>query len=268
MVKGSSKKGLIKFTPLFVVLPFLMATSPLPPSEPSRTEYHDISVSVTQLGESQRYQGKQEYQLDVENIGEECAFKCIRQANDTRPILSFDVQTNDSIFYEEMVKPSEHFLVNVIASEEDDWSSFNFYSEKLSIFDEAVTYENLSFSFEKSYGMNNYIYELKGKISHTDTRYYYGYIVDVSYLGKEYSLYINPEDGLRTKEELNLDELTINSLKAYRSSYERTNESRITIFYHFLQYGFLYALVLFVGLPVLIIGTILIVKAIQKKKDK
>ena len=74
--------------------------------------------------------------------------------------------------------------MNVIVSEEYDWSSFNFYSEKLSIFDEAVTYKNLSFSFEKSYGMNNYIYELKGKLSHTDTRYYYGYIVDVSYLGK------------------------------------------------------------------------------------
>ena len=267
MAKGRSNLNLLKATMLLSTFPFLMATSPLPPREPSKTRYDDISFEATYVGINKQDTRYKEYEIDVQNIGEECVFYSLYQEYGTNPYLNLEIKRSEYVFYNEMLKPSEHMLVKAIsAGEISDWSAYHFYAEKLSILDENVTFNNLSLDKPRYLATGNCIYELKGEISNENNQYYYGYILDVSYLGKEYSLYINPEYGITTANELDLNQLTIKSAKAYRSSYERANETSLNVTYHLLQYGIYYVLAIFIGVPVVIFSIIMIIKAFKKKK--
>lgn len=257
MTKERSNLILLKATMLLSTLPFLMATSPLPPKEPSKTRYDDISIEISYLGIAEEYSGytRHQYQLDVKNIGEECAFYYLQQESGTKPIFYFDIKQSDSIFYSEMLKPSEHMIVKIGWKDEiSDWSIYHFYSEKLSTIDEDVTFTGIYLDKTNTSREDIFTYELKGKISNINNHYYYGYLLDVSYSGKNYVVYMNPEYGLQTKIELDLNQLTINDVKAYRSTYQKSNETGLNVFYHFMQYGIFYLLGIFVVLPIIIIG--------------
>ena len=262
-MKYKTRSNRIKWAPLLLGLPLLMASKTLPAKEPKKEYYRDITVEATFIREINPIQREYEYELKITNVGDEYAFNYVMQEYGKNGTLYCTTLSNDEqIFNSLMIKPGSYVLDRIKTYEiVNDFSFYTFVTEKLSIPDENIVFRDNY--LEK---VSDLCYELKGTIKNR-TNHYYGYVLDITYLDQDYSVFINPENGLRTKVDLDLDKLTIKGIKAFKSYYERPIEDPDNPFYHINRYGVAYIIILFVALPI-IIGPIIILVIINKRKKK
>lgn len=244
-----------------MVVPFIMGTKALNNPTPSKGRCDNISLNFSYIGINSDYFDYHSYEIEIENTGDECVFHSLYQDYDDENRLSIDNKNNDSLFSGEMFKPSEHHTVVVNSKNEiTDWSNYHFYVQKLDIPDEGVTYSDLHLE-KTSTSSSASTYYLRGEINNRAGNYYYGYIADISYKGNDYSVYFS-DKGITAKEDLDLEQLTINNLKAYRSSYKMDDRQQ----YLFLRYGIIVFFVVPLFLPFIIILIVQLVKFIKRKK--
>ena len=250
---------------LLPILPFLMATAALPSPTASIEKYGDISINGTYLGPDSEFDPKMyQYELDIENIGSDYALPSFTHEY-SKIYLYLNGYSDSYLFSNHLVAPGEHvkFKVKTDKSDNiDDWSKFDIALYSYSIIDEDVSFQNLF--FEKTKYGNGYYYVLKGKIEHL-SNYYYDLVFDVVYKNEKYSFSYNLyQNRMSVSEELELDKLEIKSVKAYRSSYQKVQETNgVLIVFIFLIIMMLIIFLLIPGLIFIIV--FLIVKCRRKK---
>jgi len=203
-----------------LVLPLLMSNSimPLPSSD---YDYESFVLSCVHDGtyEVADSYTKEKYLITIENQGDRYPEIFRDFILNDHYFHSFDWK--DKLFQDEVVPSGETKTYSLITKdklplnegEEDEW---NFSS--LNLPDENVSFSNYSISkndeYEKTYKISSAIEGLGD--------YVYAAIVDVTYKGVRYAfeteIYSSGSFAwISTLEELDLSELTIDSIKAYRS---------------------------------------------------
>lgn len=206
-----------------VLLPFLMSNSPM--VIPSYDyDYKSMVVSCVHDGtfqEADNAQPKEKYTVTIENQGD-------RYPN----VLDSFVLNNhyisctvkDNIFSREVVPLSETKSYSFITTEElplngenDEWRF-----SALDLPDENVTFSDCSISKQ-----SDRVYDIECTVDGMGD-YEYAAIVDVTYKGVPYAFEIELYDSgklahFNTTKPLELSELTIDSIKAYRSYENRYN---------------------------------------------
>ena len=216
-----------KLALLIPVLPLLMATTALPSPTASIEKYKDISISGTYLGTTNQFDPKEyQYELDIENTGSEHAILSMSYEYSTI-YLYYDGFSNSPLFSNHMLVPGGHEKIKVKTDKSDtisDWSKYGIALCHYSILDEDVTFKDLSFK-EAKYANGYSFYVLEGKINNLSD-FYYDLVFDVTYKGEDYSFSYNlRDDKITTREELDLTQLEIKNVKAYRSSYKKVEEA-------------------------------------------
>ena len=250
---------------LIPVLPLLMATTALPSPVAEKEIYSDISISGTYLGTTSQFDPKEyQYELDIENTGSENAILSFIYEYGTI-YLDFSGYTNSHLFSEQMLAPGEHEKVKVKTNKSDsvsDWSKYGIALYHYSIVDEDVSFENLSFKNTK-YAHGYYYYVLEGKINRLSD-FYYDLVFDVTYKGEDMSFSYNLyQNAISTREELDLNQLKIKGVKAYRSSYKKVGETNWALLFVIAIIAMLF--IIFILIPGLII---LIVTLSVKHRNK
>lgn len=258
-------KRMKKLALLIPVLPLLMATKALPDPVAEREIYSDISISGTYLGTTGRIDPiEYQYELDVENTGSENAILSFIYEYG-KIYLDFSGYNNSHLFSEQMLAPGEHEKVIVKTDKSDsisDWSKYGIALFHYSIVDEDVSFENLSFKNTK-YAYGFYYYVLEGKTNNLSD-FYYDLVFDVTYKGEDYSFSYNLHyDKITTREELDLAQLEIKNVKAYRSSYKKVEEANWALLFVIAIIAMLF--IIFILIPGLII---LIVTLSVKHRNK
>ena len=212
---------------LIPVLPLLMATKASPSPTANSDKYFDISISGTYLGTTNQIDPTiYQYELDVENTGNEHAIISFIYEYGTI-YLDFSSYSNTRLFSSSMLAPGEHEMINVKTDKSDtidDWSRYGIALFSYSILDEDVSFENLSFKNTR-YANGYYYYVLQGKINNLSD-FYYDLVFDVTYKGEDMSFSYNLyQNAISTREELDLNQLKIKGVKAYRSSYKKVEEA-------------------------------------------
>ena len=208
-----------------LALPLLMSNSPmiLPSYE---ANYQDVAVSCTHEGTYELADNytKEKYLLAIENQGDlyPRMFKNIR-LNDER--IPYTYALGDNLFIEEVVPLGETKTYAIITNEKlplnDGTNSWGF--EAMNRLDEDVSVSDYSI-----YEGNNKSYVIEAEIDGLKSNLEYSAIVDVTYKGIRYAfetdVYHSGKLGtIRATKELDLSELTIDSIKFYKSMDERVN---------------------------------------------
>ena len=253
---------------LIPVLPLLMATKASPSPTANSDKYFDISISGTYLGTTNQIDPTiYQYELDVENTGNEHAIISFIYEYGTI-YLDFSSYSNTRLFSSSMLAPGEHEMINVKTDKSDtidDWSRYGIALFSYSILDEDVSFENLSFKNTR-YANGYYYYVLKGEIKNVSD-FYYDFVFDVVYKGEEYSFSYNlHQNSISVREELDMDELEIKNVKAYRSSYQKAQETNgaLVAFIFFVVLAFI--IIIFVLRPGLI--SLIVIFSVKHKNKK
>lgn len=253
---------------LLPVLPFLMATAALPSPTASIEKYSDIAISGTYLGPTgQINPNMYEYELDIENIGSENAILSLTYEYSTI-YLTYDDFSGSPLFSKHLLAPGKHGKIMVKTDHSsiiNDWSKYGITLYSYSIVDEGVSLKNLSFEKTK-YSNGYYYYVLKGEIKNVSD-FYYDFVFDVVYKGEEYSFSYNlHQNSISVREELDMDELEIKNVKAYRSSYQKAQETNgaLVAFIFFVVLAFI--IIIFVLLPGLI--SLIVIFSVKHKNKK
>ena len=208
-----------------LALPLLMSNSPmiLPSYE---TNYQDVAVSCTHEGTYELADNytKEKYLLTIENQGDlyPRMFKNIKLNNEEIP---YTYTLGDNLFTQEVVPLGETKTYAIITNEKlplnDGTNRWGF--EAMNTLDEDVSISDYSIyeGNKKSYTIEGEIDGLKGTLE-------YSAIVDVTYKGVRYAfetdVYRSGRLGtIYATKELDLSELTIDSIKFYKSRNERVN---------------------------------------------
>ena len=208
-----------------LALPLLMSNSPmiLPSYE---TNYQDVAVSCTHEGTYELADNytKEKYLFTIENQGDlyPRMFKNIKLNNEEIP---YTYALGDNLFTEEVVPLGETKTYAIITNEKlplnDGTNRWGF--EAMNTLDEDVSISDYSIyeGNKKSYTIEGEIDGLKGTLE-------YSAIVDVTYKGVRYAfetdVYRSGKLGtIYATKELDLSELTIDSIKFYKSMDERVN---------------------------------------------
>ena len=224
------KKDKKTLLPLSVLLPLLMSNSPV--VYPDIESYKDVVVTCvhddTYVPSSESYHGDK-YSFTIENQG------------NRYPILESWLITLDGdlalyeiegkLFSNEVVPPSETKTYSVIAraSQSLDGKNEGWEFEALSLEDENVTFSEYTISEGKSSDSENtYFYDVFANVEGLGD-YEYNVVVDVTYKDVPYAFEMEIYGDQRrlgtvvATEKLDLSEMTINSIKAYRSTDNRYN---------------------------------------------
>lgn len=264
-----------------LVLPLLISNAP--PAEYPETDYDYESFLVSCVHDgtyevADNYT-KEKYLITIENQGDRYPEISSDLILNGHHISSFEWK--DKLFYYEKVPSGETKTYSLIAEEklplnddgEDVWK-FSSYS----IVDENVSFSD--YSIKKS-DENEKLYEIASTIEGLDD-YEYAAIVDVTYKGVRYAFgtdisYSGKLGSFRTFEELDLSELTIDSIKAYRSYgkrynwFKETGEIFIKNFLSMMSDPFTWLMLsLFLIIPAAFIGLVILVSylAIFRKKKE
>ena len=208
-----------------LALPLLMSNSPmiLPSYE---SNYQDVAVSCTHEGTYELADNytKEKYLLTIENQGDlyPRMFKNIR-LNDER--IPYTYTLGDNLFSNEVVPLSETKTYAIITNEKlplnDGTNSWGF--EAMNRLDEEVSFSDYSI-----YEGNKNSFTIEGEIDGLKSNLEYSAIVDVTYKGVRYAfetdVYRSGKLGtIWPTKELDFSELTIDSIKFYKSMDERIN---------------------------------------------
>lgn len=206
-------------------LPLLMSNSPmiLPSYE---TNYQDVAVSCAHEGTYELADNytREKYLLTIENQGDlyPRMFKNIRLNGKEIP---YTYTLGDNLFNNEVVPLGETKTYAIITYEElplnDGTNSWGF--EAMNRLDEDVSISDYSI-----YEGNKNSFTIEGEIDGLKSGLVYSAIVDVTYKGVRYAfetdVYRSGKLGpIRPTKELDLSELTIDSIKFYKSMDERVN---------------------------------------------
>ncbi len=229
-----------------LLTPFLMANSPAPmPNINYDYEYIDVTCDFKSYTSDQYY-----YDLTIENLGESYIFlngfhgRLIYN----QTYVHFDY--NDAIFENEMLPP--HVKRTFDASSFYDYRDYDTKSYwKASYYSIKDDIEVKNIQFRKT---NDKEYKLSyDKTNFGD--YYYAAVVDVTYKGEHRAFHTglyadNVPAPITTNEDLDLNQLTIESITFYISTYHTYHGGEILT----------YILYFFIGL--LIVGALIIPPAI------
>ena len=206
-------------------LPLLMSNSPmiLPSYE---SNYQDVAVSCTHEGTYELADNytKEKYLFTIENQGDlyPRMFKNIR-LNDER--IPYTYTLGDNLFSNEVVPLGETKTYAIITNEKlplnDGTNSWCF--EAMNRLDEEVSFSDYSI-----YEGNKNSFTIEGEIDGLKSNLEYSAIVDVTYKGVRYAfetdVYRSGKLGtIWPTKELDFSELTIDSIKFYKSMDERVN---------------------------------------------
>ena len=246
---------------LLLVTPFLMANSPAP--MPTEVEYSDISVSCELLDHV--VDGEWTYQMTITNNGE--LYARLNSYNYFRLngyYASVWIDDQSLLFDQEVLPPGQTKTVKAVSyyeldlhPESDEWSVY-----ASDVVDTDVTFENPIIA-KKDPTRYELTVDIKGRGD-----YYYSAILDLTYQGERYAVEVDidvypPYTFYTLDKELNLDELTINKITAFRSSYQ-TYRNKMTIVFIFIPILVLLGLLL-LGAAGIIIP--LCVRAHRRKKN-
>lgn len=245
----------LRFVPLLLLSPLLMANSPAP--QPSMEIYGDIEVTATYVGLSGE---SYKYELQIHNVGAfhaMCSPYSYLSLNGEYTYGDFE----NGIFEDELIAPGQtatkYFLSSkelTLNPSEDHWFMYCYNQV-----DENVTFNNLSVSKveDKKYKVNG---DIKGIGD-----YYYSYAFDVTYDGVDYSFDSHFKDfQFDTYEDLDLSKLTIKKATAYRSGYKTYNNG-------FGTFLLVCGIVLGVGFGLMVVGgitAIIVVNVVKHKRRK
>ena len=196
-----------------------MANSPRPYA--TEKEYDDIETNITLLSDTNGYY---RYQLDVKNSGDvhlftysngNASFKVIFEEGHI--INPYYPDLVDRLFESQTLAPGQSGSYIITETTPLDLEKVKRVAATGFEFkDEGVTYSNIA--VEKA-DEGDKTYKITGKFSKFGD-YYYAGVADVKYDGKDYSFAFSKDyKAFKTKEEIDLDKLTIEKITFYRSSY-------------------------------------------------
>ena len=255
------KISLKRAATLLLITPFLMANSPAP--MPTEIDYDEISVHCELLDHAA--DGEWTYQMTITNNGELYArlnsynyFKLNGQ------YASVWVNEQSLLFDQEVLPPGQTKTIKVFSYDEldlhPDTDRWSVYASDLVDLD--VTFENPIIT-----KLDPTRYQLEMDIKGRGD-YYYSAILDMTYQGERHAVEVDidvypPYTFYTLDKELNLNELSIDKITAFRSSYQ-TYRNKMTTVFIFIPILALLALLL-LGAAGIIIP--LCVRAHRRKKN-
>ena len=258
------KKNYLRYLPLLMLSPLLMANSPAP--YPDLYDYRDLNVTTSfldkandqELGEVYRYS------VTVNNTGDSLALlnHGINLETDHEGYYSTERGT---IFYDEVLMPGKTETVIISCTNEMNFDDENdqWMTETLINRDDNVTFSNISVEEKNGY------YQLNAKIKGTGD-YYYTSIVELEYDGEIHYIEVRITTGkmmssFDTSETLDLSKLKVNSITAYRST---NNTYKGGVILAWMIYGFFGLIILgMLLIPAAIIIPISIVRYRRNKRN-
>lgn len=260
-----------------LALPLLMSNSVM--VEPSYDfDYQSVVVSCIHDGtyeETDNYT-KEKYLVTIENQGNRYPeISSDRLRLNDKYLWSYDWK--DKLFTNEVVPSGETKTYSLITRDElplkedgdDDWRFLTMNLE-----DQNVSFSNYSIS-----QFDGKVYEIQATVEGLGD-YEYAAIVDVTYKGVRYAFRAEMYSSgglyrISAKEELDLSQLTIDSIKAYRSYENSPNifrdigEGLLKGFWGMLTSPTTWLFLLLALLPpVIIVGTVVLIVCLAGRKNK
>ncbi len=207
------KKNVLKYLPLLMMSPLLVANSPAP--YPSSSCYDDIKVdckfdAMWDLG--------RHYNVTIENTGDN--YVLLSEGFYEDGGLHFS--TSISPFKKGVIAPHKTIASGFVSKTEDDFEDENivWHAHVYDVKDENATFSDFAV---KESRQNSYSITFKSK---GVGDYYYALIVGLEYDGEEYfiecdySAKSKNSSGFNTYNPIDLDKLEVKSVAAYRSNYK------------------------------------------------
>ena len=208
------KKNL-KFLPLIMMMPFLMANSPA--REPSVTRYDDIDVYIDYVGiDTSRYISERAvYDVKIVNTGDEYIVPAygLYLSND-EVYYSFGLEKTNQIFDSQLIAPGKSEQFKIYTSESTNLNQ-PFTPLVHSLYKRMDDVKIVNPKIKKAKEDKTYTFVADNK--NLEKRAY-ALAVDATYKEQNVSFYVHYEPSsrtFRTNEELDLDKLTINNVKVY-----------------------------------------------------
>ena len=235
---------------------------------PTINQYFGVQVNMTKTG-NKNVAGEDLYDVTVNNIGDKCI---IRQSyitgcseEETSPSISVGWSYYTSyIFNNWIIAPGQsiNFVTPIYGEEKEDYSGYTWSSSTYEIACPEVSFIDLAIV---KTGVHTY--KLDGKINNLDD-HYYSAVLEVTYKDKDYAFEVAISQGdsrvIPTKEDLDLDKLTIKKVTVYRSAYN-TYKQNYRIYY--MPYIFLGVFILLIS-SFIVVPIIIVISVNKRNKVK
>ena len=249
---------------ILIAVPFLMANSPAP--RPSYKDYTDIETSVNKIHDYA-------YRLNVKNVGDAHLYRNNFNLYDEDDILinNFSLKSENAIFNSQVLGPNESssYIIQYSPDQKVDLNVAKVTTTAYSNKDESVKYSAPTIVRTQSTEYD-YYYKVDSKFSNFGD-YYYQAAVTVKYKGELYSFTIGTTyKTFATYEELDLEQISVESISFYRSDYNTYKNNGLYYAYAALLYAAQYLPYVLVGLliivPPAIIIPISVTKAVKRRR--
>jgi len=212
----------IKLFPLLMMMPLLMGNSPA--RQPSTAEYTDVDIYVNYVGvdKSKTTEDNVKYDIKVKNVGSKYIIPS------QQPVRFYNPESYDT-YYLDFEPTNQVFAYQAIApGQEGNYITytnqyFNFaqrYDVSFDVYQYLVEEADFTGASIKKDFKNNNTYILKvdnSKVPDLNL----ALLIDVEYKGDDLSFYMNFDNRSRTfttLEELDLNQLKIKNITAYRET--------------------------------------------------